>query len=124
MTDRPQDLETPLDLTLLRDLDTNFFTFDAERELIMVFNDDQTLPQPFFYLVLTNIIDQVVLWTYFKVEIKLNVFSFQNTAPTFTSRLTPIHVVDQCKKRPTISWSYKLPGLEDLEGDQIMDPQV
>jgi hypothetical protein len=122
MTDRVEDLETPLDLTLLRDLDTNFFEFDAERELIAVYNNDSSLPTPFFNLVLVNTIDQVILWTHFKVEIKLNVFTVQNTAPTFTTRLAPIHVVEQCKKRPTISWSYKLPGLVDLEGDQVYDP--
>jgi hypothetical protein len=63
MTEWPSDLQTPLDLTLLRDLDTDFFTFDPERELITIFNEDQSLPQTFFHLVLTNIIDEVILWT-------------------------------------------------------------
>jgi len=122
MTDQVDDLETPLDITLLRDLDANFFEFDAERELIVVYNNDTSLPTPLFNLVLINTIHQVLLWTHFKVEIKLSVFSVQNTAPTFTTTLKPIHVVDQCKKRPTINWSYKLPGLVDFEGDQVFDP--
>ena len=74
MTDVASDLQTPLDLTLLRDLDTDFFTFDPQGELITIFSEDQSLPQPFNHLVLTNIIDEVILWTKFTVEMKLFTF--------------------------------------------------
>ena len=77
------------------ELNSDYFSFKKDAETISIYNTDEELPNPIFYVVLANIIDDVVLWTQFKVTLQvLPPFELKNTAPTFTSPLTEIFVVD------------------------------
>ena len=67
-------MKTPLELTNLGELDNDYFSFDGTTRTITVFNDNDDIPNPVFFVVLTNTIGEVVLWTYLKVTIDVLTF--------------------------------------------------
>ena len=91
LTNDPALLTTPMDLKNIRDLDDNYFGLDTTTKTISVYNDDLDIRKPLFYVVLTNNVDEAVLWTYFNVTLENLPF---NQAPTFTKEILSVFYVE------------------------------
>jgi len=63
LIDNPPEVNTPLDLGLLQEADSDYFTFNKNEQTIKVVNSDSNIPIPLFQVVLAAIVnDTVVMW--------------------------------------------------------------
>jgi len=86
---------TPVDLNLLIVAYDDYFTLDVKEQTITLSNSDENLPRPHFYVVLCNIIGDIVLWQQFKIELRtLPQSFFTNSAPSFEPSLPTTFTVE------------------------------